>query len=155
MKTSHISSTQSHTPHSQLSRLGKDFLICGFVGLFTEISFTAMDSLKRHDFRLKGTTSLWMFPIYGIGALIPPVSRFLQQKKTPVLVRGILYTCCIFAVEYFSGKKLRDKQCCPWDYYRSHFHVNGLIRIDYAPWWFLFGLIMERLLPHLHDNSAD
>lgn len=154
MKAHNIRSEKLHTPHTGIARLGEDFLICGSVGLFTEICFTALDSLKRRDLRLKGTTSLWMFPIYGIGALILPLSRFLQQKKTPVLARGILYTCCIFTVEYLSGKKLRNRQCCPWDYNRSHFHVNGLIRVDYAPWWFLFGLMMEHLLPHLHRTPS-
>ncbi len=150
MKKQGTHTTKLHTSANALTRIGNDFLICGLVGLLTEICFTAMNSLKCRDFRLKGTTSLWMFPIYGIAAFIPPAARFLQQKKTPVLTRGILYTCSIFAAEYLSGRKLRQKRCCPWDYRRSRFHINGLIRIDYAPFWFLFGLAMERLLPRLH-----
>ncbi len=152
MKKHNTHTTKLHTSANAFIHLGSDFLICGFVGLLTEIFFTAMNSLKRRDLRLKGTTSLWMFPIYGMGALIPPAARFLQQKKTPVLARGILYTGCIFAAEYFSGNKLRQKHRCPWDYNHSRFHVNGLIRIDYAPFWFLFGLTMEHLLPRLHHT---
>lgn len=155
MKKNHTHTTKLHTSSNALTRTGTDFLICGFAGLLTEICFTALNSLKRRDLRLKGTTSLWMFPIYGIGALIPPAARFLQQKKTPVLARGILYTCCIFAAEYLSGRKLRQKRCCPWDYHRAHFHINGLIRIDYAPLWFLFGIGMEHLLPHLHRTPKN
>lgn len=136
--------------HTPVTYIGRDFIACGAIGLFTEICFTAMHALKCRDFRLKGTTSLWMFPIYGCGAVIFPLSRFLQQKKTPVIVRGMVYTCCIFTVEYLSGKSLRDRDLCPWDYRHSHFHVNGLIRIDYAPCWFLFGLFLERLLPYMH-----
>ncbi|MCI8286616.1 MAG: hypothetical protein HFH89_02930, partial [Lachnospiraceae bacterium] len=47
----------------------KNFLKCGLAGWCMEISFTALDSLRRRDMTLKGCTSLWMFPIYGCAAL--------------------------------------------------------------------------------------
>ena len=48
---------------------GRNFLICGLTGWCMEILFTSAGSLARHDGRLIGQTSLWMFPIYGYGCL--------------------------------------------------------------------------------------
>ena len=35
---------------------------------------------------------------------------------------------------------------CPWDYSRARSNIQGVIRLDYAPVWFLTGLLYERLL---------
>ena len=53
----------------------KKFLTCGVVGWCLEIIFTAACTMKKHDIRLKGNTSLWMFPIYGMAVLLQPLSR--------------------------------------------------------------------------------
>jgi hypothetical protein len=34
---------------------------------------------------------------------------------------------------------------CPWDYSGRIWNVDGLIRLDFAPFWFAAGLIFERL----------
>lgn len=143
-----------HMKKKHLQRFLRDFTLCGLIGLLTEIGFTAMNSLKRRDYSLKGTTSLWMFPIYGTAAAIVPVSSFLSKKKAPTWLRGTFYMLCIYAAEFVSGKKLRTKKCCPWDYRRSRLHINGLIRLDYAPWWFLFGLAIEKLFHTLHRSDS-
>lgn len=52
---------------------GRNFLICGLTGWCMEILFTSAGSLAKHDGRLIGQTSLWMFPIYGMAACIGPV----------------------------------------------------------------------------------
>ena len=38
-----------------------------------------MVSLMLHDWRLMGKTSLLMFPIYGMGALLAPIGRLVDR----------------------------------------------------------------------------
>ena len=59
----------------------KKFLTCGVVGWCLEIIFTAACTMKKHDIRLKGNTSLWMFPIYGMAAVIGPLSTKLKNRN--------------------------------------------------------------------------
>ncbi len=120
-----------------------NFLVCGVTGWCMEITFTALDSLRRRDMKLKGNTSVWMFPIYGLGAFLAPVGRLLRSR--PVWVRGLTYMILIFSAEFITGTLLRKKSLCPWDYGRSPWNVKRLIRLDYAPFWFGAGLLFERL----------
>lgn len=122
----------------------KNFLKCGLVGWCMEILFTAAESLRRRDMTLKGTTSVWMFPIYGCAALLAPVSRLL--RKEPLWLRGLTYMSLIFSTEYLTGRLLSKHRLCPWDYGRNRWHVNRVIRLDFAPCWFGAGLLFEKLL---------
>lgn len=126
------------------SSFGKNFMKCGLTGWCMEILFTALDSLRKRDLSLRGVTSVWMFPIYGCAALISPISRLL--KKRPTWLRGLTYMAIIFLTEYLTGRLLSRRQLCPWDYGRNRWHVNRVIRLDYAPCWFAAGLLFERLL---------
>lgn len=87
-----------------------------------------------------------MFPIYGAAAFLSPL--FHKIRRFPVLLRGTLYMMLIFAGEFLSGSILKKHQACPWDYSKAKFNVKGVIRLDYAPVWFLTGLLFERLLAH-------
>lgn len=127
-----------------LTRFLKNFLKCGLTGWCLEILFTSMDALRRRDMTLKGHTSLWMFPIYGMAAFLKPLCR--RIKNFPALLRGIFYSCFIFLGEYVSGSILKKYQMCPWDYSGSRANINGVIRLDYAPFWMAAGLIFEKLL---------
>jgi hypothetical protein len=71
-----------------------------------------------------------------------------QQKnqKKPVLFRGLIYAALIFTVEFWAGRILSKKNLCPWDYSRSKWHIGKVIRLDYLPFWFLSGLLFERIL---------
>lgn len=122
----------------------KKFLICGLTGWCMEILFTAFGSFRRRELKLMGRTSLWMFPIYGMAALIWPTYSII--KKFPLLIRGIIYTTCFFTVEFFSGSLLKKKGICPWDYSTAKSNINGVIRLDYAPVWMAAGLLFERIL---------
>ena len=62
------------------------------------------------------------------------------------MLRGGVYACCIFAGEYMTGTILRKFEACPWDYSKARLNVNGLIRLDYAPYWFGAGLLFEKIL---------
>lgn len=122
----------------------RNFLRCGFAGWCMEILFTALDSLRRRDYTLKGNTSIWMFPIYGCAAVFAPIHRLLQHK--PFWVRGLTYMSLIFSGEYISGRLLSLRSMCPWDYNRIRFNIKRVIRLDYAPVWFGVGLLFERIL---------
>lgn len=122
----------------------KNFLKCGLTGWCLEILFTAVGALRRRDMTLKGNTSLWMFPIYGCAAVFAPISRLLRKKS--VWFRGLTYMSIIFSTEYFAGKMLRHRSLCPWDYSRCRWNLSRVIRLDYAPCWFVAGLLFERLL---------
>ncbi len=119
-----------------------DFLKCGMYGWCIEVLWTGLHSMMRRDPKLTGTSSLHMFPIYGMAALIRPLSSHL--KKFHAFTRGIIYMLGIYAVEYTSGTYLKKRGRCPWDYSASPFHINGVIRLDYAPLWFLTGLFYEK-----------
>ena len=124
----------------------KNFLKCGLAGWCMEILFTSLCSLRQRDFTLKGGTSVWMFPIYGCAALVAPVSRLLKNR--PLWFRGLTYMGIIFSGEYLTGSLLAKHKLCPWDYSRSRWNVNRIVRLDYAPYWFGAGLLFERLLNH-------
>lgn len=130
----------------------QDFIICGIAGWCMEILFTALGSLRRRDYTLKGVTSLWMFPIYGLGAILGPLSRLLA--RLPTLLRGLIYMCTIFSVEFFSGRLLSRRKLCPWNYSRSRWNIDSLIRLDYAPCWLAAGLLFERLLSHRRKTKS-
>lgn len=127
-----------------------NFIHCGILGWCMEILFTAADKIRRRQFTLQGTTSVWMFPIYGSAALFAPVFR--RMKKKPLLVRGLTYMSMIFSMEFISGKLLGRKALCPWDYSRSKWHISRVIRLDYAPYWFGAGLLFEKLLTEPEKN---
>ena len=122
----------------------KNFLRCGVVGWCMEIVFTALNSLRRRNMQLTGQTSLWMFPIYGCAAFLAPISKLIKGK--PFWVRGLTYMGLIFSTEFVTGSLLTRRKLCPWDYYRSRWHIRRLIRLDYAPFWFGAGLLFEKLL---------
>ena len=132
------------------------FLVYGAFGWCAEIVWTALWAAlsgargevpldRAERLRLVGHTYLWMFPIYGLGGLAFEACHEVV-RAWPWAARGALWTALIFAVEYASGWLLRRLVGgCPWDYGRVRFSVGGLIRVDYAPAWFLFGLLLERL----------
>lgn len=124
--------------------LKKNFLLCGLAGWCLEILFTSFCSFRKRELKLMGETSLWMFPIYCMAAFLKPLCR--RIKNFPALLRGIFYSCFIFLGEYVSGSILKKYQMCPWDYSGSRANINGVIRLDYAPFWMAAGLIFEKLL---------
>lgn len=122
----------------------KTFFICGLTGWCMEILFTSLGGLLYGDLLLTGHTSIWMFPIYGLAALIGPLSHHLH--RCPVVIRGCIYAAGIMLVEFISGSILRFFHICPWDYSGTPYHIMGLVRLDYFPVWFTAGLIFEYIL---------
>ena len=33
---------------------------------------------------------------------------------------------------------------CPWDYSDAKYNIDGLVRLDFAPAWFILGLVFEK-----------
>ncbi|HKM34631.1 MAG TPA: hypothetical protein VJY54_07800 [Lachnospiraceae bacterium] len=121
-----------------------NFIYCGILGWCLEIMFTAFDSFRKRRYHLKGNTSIWMFPIYGCACFLKPICRLLKGK--PVIIRGLTYAMLIFTGEYLTGTILTKKDICPWDYSHSKWQIRKIVRLDYLPFWFLAGLVFERLL---------
>lgn len=110
-----------------------------------ECFWTGLHSVMSHkDKALFCRTSVWMFPIYGMAACLNPICKKLKDKSA--LLRGGVYTLCIFIAEFSSGKLLKKFGACPWDYSKAKMNYKGVIRFDYAPAWFLAGLFFEKLL---------
>ena len=122
----------------------KNLFICGLTGWCMEIIFTAFDSFRHRQFKLMGHTSIWMFPIYSLAALIYPVYKFI--KWLPTFVRGMIYSAGFFFFEFLSGTFLKKHDICPWDYSSVKSNIKGVIRLDFAPVWMVAGLIFEKIL---------
>ncbi|BBF41545.1 hypothetical protein lbkm_0225 [Lachnospiraceae bacterium KM106-2] len=56
----------------------------------------------------------------------------------------------IFGVEFVAGTILKHFDACPWDYSKAKYNVKGVIRLDYAPVWFVAGLLYEKILEWLN-----
>jgi len=120
------------------------FIIYGFTGWCLEIFWTGLGSLIKGDRKLRGWTYLWMFPIYGLAVFLEPVHEFIRDW--PIYIRGFVYVSFIWLIEYSAGFILKNTvRVCPWDYSKAAFSINGLIRLDYGPAWFIAGLLFERL----------
>jgi len=124
------------------------FLIYGLLGWCFEIVWSAVTEKawgKQQDWRLVGHSYLWMFPIYGLLApLGEPAHNFLRPYFW--LWRGLAYLLGIWSVEFITGwliKNLTGK--CPWDYSGFPGNFRGIITLEYAPVWFMFGLAFERV----------
>lgn len=124
----------------------KKYLMCGLTGWCMEVFWTGLGSAFKKDKKLTSMTSIWMFPIYGTAVIIEPISKKLCGKKANTLCRGTIYALMIFATEFLTGSILKKRDCCPWDYSKAKLNINGIIRLDYLPVWFLVGLIYEKML---------
>lgn len=120
------------------------FFRCGILGWAMEIFWTGLHSFRVRDPKLTGTSSLWMFPIYGCAAFLAPLMRRLHRYA--FWQRGLIYMSLIYLAEYISGSLLNLRGMCPWNYGRSPFQIREVIRLDFAPLWFLAGLLFERMI---------
>ena len=144
----------------------KYFLLCGVTGWCLEILFTSMESILHQDWRLVGKTSLLMFPIYGLGVFLGPICRGIDRwldegfwdkgrisQRELALRHGMIDMVLIFTAEYLFGLLLGKMGICPWDYRGMPTNIHGLIRLDFAPLWFLTGLILEKVTENQQKNE--
>jgi hypothetical protein len=139
-----------------MSRLSRGQRAIGYAlaGWCSEVLTTGLRSHGRDgDWRLTGTTYLWMLPIYGVAAVgFEPAHDALVARAVPWWLRGLAWTAGIYAVEAASGELLRGLTGeVPWDYARPRGHKaepthwRGLVRPAYAPVWYAVGLGLEQL----------
>ena len=121
----------------------KRFIIYGLLGLCAEILWNGFGAMLKGDVLLRGVTSIWMFPIYGLAIFLEPIHN--RIKHLPLILRGGIYMVLIFAVELISGLLLRwILGVCPWNYVNKR-SVCGIITLEYAPVWFVVGIIFEKI----------
>lgn len=127
------------------------YILFGALGVAGEVAFTAlvisaallfMSKEKQHNIGY-GYSYIWMFFIYGLGAVMYPY--VLQHVGNwHWFGRGLSYMGIIFVVEYLTGYWLKKVLGhCPWDYHGKATNISGLIRLDYSPIWFGVGLLGE------------
>ncbi|HHU32808.1 MAG: putative ABC transporter permease [Zhaonellaceae bacterium] len=121
------------------------FFLYGLIGWCIEITWTGFSSMLRGDWSLAGKTYLWMLPIYGLGVLLEPIHDYIRSWSW--VLRGFVWLSLIWFIEFLTGGTLAvTVGTCPWDYSgKTPYSVLGLIRLDYAPAWFVLGLLFERL----------
>ena len=120
------------------------FILYGLGGWCGEMLFTALtDSLPNRDWRLIGTTYLWMFPIYGLLAVLyEPVHDLIRDF--PLIVRAVVWSIGFTTIELITGWLLeRFTGRCPWDYSEKRFAINAYIRWDFFLVWAIIGLALE------------
>jgi uncharacterized membrane protein len=120
------------------------FILYGLGGWCGEVLFTALtDSLPKRDWRLVGTTYLWMFPIYGLLVVFyEPVHDLIRDY--PIIVRAIVWSLGFTTVELITGWLIeRITGRCPWDYSDKRFAINAYIRWDFFVVWAIIGLALE------------
>src|SRR5262249_30549401 len=81
------------------------FLLYGFLGWSVEIFWSAVEDVwprRKWDWRLRGQSNLWSFPIYGLAVfLFEPLHDAVRQL--PWVARGMIYVAAIWIVEYAAG----------------------------------------------------
>jgi uncharacterized membrane protein len=120
------------------------FVLYGLGGWCGEVVYTALtESLPKRDWRLVGTTFLWMFPIYGLIAVFyEPIHDLIRD--VPVLGRALIWSLGFTAVEFITGWLIeRMTGRCPWDYSGRRFAINAYIRWDFFIVWAIIGLALE------------
>nr|WP_235827439.1 hypothetical protein [Acetivibrio saccincola] len=92
---------------------------------------------------MQAYTNLWMFFIYGCAIFLEPLHDIMKEWRW--VFRGVLWVVIIWGIEYTSGTILLNLLGrYPW-YYSGKFAIDNLVRIDYAPAWFVAGLFFERV----------
>lgn len=123
----------------------------GCLGVTTEVCFTAarqaysaVRSEGAVNLALPGHSYVWMLPIYGLAAVCFPIAYpWIAGYRWPW--RVLAFTVGIFTVEFLTGWLLESLTgACPW-HYDAPLAVAGYIRLDYAPFWAVFGCLLEQV----------
>ena len=140
---------------SRGSRAWARFALYGIVGWAIEVVATgAWAALRDRDRAATARTYLWMHPVYGAGGLLlEQIERLTSSWPRPA--RAAAFLPAIYAVEAIAGGLLRRiLGRCPWDYRGRGWHVAGLIRLDYAPVWWLVGYLFPSTRARVAQAAA-
>ena len=122
-------------------------LIYGFIGLVAEVIFAGIFSALDGDITLAGNTYILMIPVWFCGMFLLEYMHKLTKRSLHWIIRGICYTIICFAVEYTFGIFFKIVLgVIPWDYSYARWNIHGAIRLDYFPFWFLAGLLSEKVI---------
>ena len=108
------------------------------------IATSIMDFIKYRDPRLKGETYLWMLPVY---AVVPYIYLFVTStiKDSGWIVKGFIYMIAFYLLELMAGLIIKALVgVSPWNYKDYRFHFKEVICLEYAPVWFIYGVVGER-----------
>ena len=99
---------------------------------------------KESHWALKGTTSVWMFPIYMFGLTygFDVIYQIMNIFSDSSIVRWLSYPFWIWLVELTIGSITNNKL---WDYSEIPFNVKGTISLLHFPVWVVFGILIEQL----------
>ena len=94
--------------------------------------------------RAARTFLIWSRNDFQLLSMFAELDRLIAEPA-PLIARGLCYMTAIYAVEFSAGFLIRRLVGhSPWNYYgRTRWQVLGLIRLDYAPFWFAVGLGFE------------
>lgn len=125
----------------------------GLAGMVVEVFFTGIASLVNRNWNATCQTYLWMLPCYGIaGVAFDHLNDWLQW---PFWAMGFVLTPLIYAIEFGYGwLLLKTIGRCPWDYGRGKYTIMGLIRLDFAPFWYLLACCVPFASPLLKKVVA-
>lgn len=130
------------------------FVLFGLIGITMEVFCTSIHShlKKKKNKCLKGTSSLWMFFIYGSVYFIILFGRTYFPDFN-ILLRGLIYMLLFYSLEFCSGYFLKKCKASPWDYSKeTKYNFKGIIRLEFAPVWFIGGLIQEAIYLYLKSH---
>lgn len=126
----------------------------GLLGLLMEVFYGAACSLAAGRPGLRGSTSLWMLPLYALpGLLLAPAARNLKRRKLPLPARAAVYMFAIYAVEFCAGAGFHALGLRVWDYTQMPLNIGGYVTLAYAPFWYALGLALESVYKKL-DRAA-
>ncbi len=123
------------------------FYIYAIHGYVTEVMFTAAWEFVVHlNWKFPGNSSVWAMLIYGTSTLVLEQMYLRLHHVVPLLGRGLLYTAWTYCWEFSTGYLLSQFGACPWDYSPFQLDFMGLVTLEYAPLWFVGGILAEKLV---------
>lgn len=129
------------------------------VGITLEVFWTSIiNSIRTKDRKLTGKTYLWMFPIYAIVPFIYIIG-IKHMYDINIFIKAIIYMFAFYLLEFSSGYLIkRITGVSPWNYrgysikiFGKEYKANykGLICLEYAPVWYLYGIMGEYFIKFL------
>lgn len=117
-------------------------------GYVCEILFTAIYDFiaSNRDWRLRGVSSVWALFIYGVAMLGVEYMYLSLRLQCGFIVRSLLYTFWVYLCEFSSGWILKCFGACPWDYSHFKYNYKGLVTLEYAPFWFIGCILLEKMV---------
>ncbi|MCL5018429.1 MAG: hypothetical protein M1416_01530 [Candidatus Pacearchaeota archaeon] len=127
------------------------FILFGFFGVALEVFCTSLSSFKnkKNDICLKGNSSIWMFFVYGfVYFIVLFVLNYFSDFH--ILLRGFAYMILFYSLEFTSGLFLKRCRVIPWNYSSdTKYNYKGIVRLDFAPLWFIGGLFSELMYVYI------